>query len=101
MDAEMRYVMSLVATSIVIPVAAVLTTSALAKDRPVTDQERPKLEAALKEAGCSGGKMEFDDDKATAHPNGKFEVDGATCQDGKKYDLTFGPDYKVLTRKLD
>jgi hypothetical protein len=45
--------------------------------------------------------MEFDDDKATAHPNGKFEVDDATCQDGKKYDLTFDPNFKVLTKKLD
>jgi hypothetical protein len=101
MDAEMRNMLSLLATLIVIPVVAVLTTSALAKDRPVIDQERPKLEAALKEAGCSGGKMEFDDDKAAAHPNGKFEVDDATCQDGKKYDLTFDPNYKVLTKKLD
>lgn len=88
-----------------LPIAAALiavsTGSAFAKDRPITDQERPKLEAALKEAGCSGGKMEFDDDKGTAHPNGKFEVDDATCQDGKKYDLTFDPNFKVLTKKLD
>lgn len=97
----MRNMLSLLATSIVLPTVAVLTTSAIAKDRPVTDQERPKLEAALKEAGCSGGKMEFDDDKAAAHPNGKFEVDDATCQDGKKYDLTFDPTYKVLTKKVD
>jgi hypothetical protein len=76
-------------------------TVALAKDRAVTDQEKPKLEAALKEAGCSGGKMEFDDDKGTAHPNGKFEVDDATCQDGKKYDLSFDPEFKLLNKKLD
>lgn len=38
---------------------------------------------------------------ATAHPNGKFEVDDATCQDHKKYDLTFEPNFKVLTKKLD
>lgn len=97
----MRNMLSLIATSIVLPAAVVLATSATAKDRSVTDQERPKLEAALKEAGCSGGKMAFDDDKAAAHPNGKFEVDDATCQDGKKYDLTFDPNYKVLTKKLD
>jgi hypothetical protein len=101
MEVKMRHVMALLATSIIIPVTAVLATGALAKDRPVTDQERPKLEAALKEAGCSSGKMEFDDDKAAAHPNGKFEVDDATCQDGKKYDLTFDPNFKVLTKKLD
>jgi hypothetical protein len=73
----------------------------VAKDRPVTDEERPKLEAALKEAGCTDGKMEFDDDKGSNHPNGKFEIDEAVCQDGKKYELTFDPGFKLLTRKLD
>lgn len=92
----MRFALQLLAALIVLPAAG-----ALAKDRAITDQERPKLEAALKEAGCSGGKMEFDDDKALAHPNGKFEVDGSTCQDGKKYDLTFDSSFKLLTRKLD
>lgn len=92
----MRFTLPIIAAAIVLP-----ATAALAKDRPITDQERPKLEAALKEAGCSGGKMEFDDDKATAYPNGKFEVDDSTCQDGKKYDLTFDPDFKLLTKKLD
>jgi len=94
----MRPMPALLAVALILPATAALTTAALAKDRPVTDQERPKLEAALKEAGCSGGKMEFDDDKAAAHPNGKFEVDDATCQDGKKYDLTFDPNFKVLTK---
>ena len=92
----MRLASSLLAVVIVLP-----ATAALSKDRPVTDQERPKLEAALKEVGCSGGKIEFDDDKAAAHPNGKFEVDDSTCQDGKKYDLTFDPSFKLLTKKLD
>ncbi len=92
----MRFVVPLLAATLVLPAHAVL-----AKDRPVTDQERTQLEAALKEAGCSGGKMEFDDDKGAAHPNGKFEVDDSTCQEGKKYDLTFGPDYKLLTKKAD
>ena len=92
----MRFTLPIIAAAIVLP-----ATVAFAKDRPITDQERPKLEAALKEAGCSGGKMEFDDDKAAAYPNGKFEVDDSTCQDGKKYDLTFDPDFKLLTKKLD
>lgn len=92
----MKRLLPLIVCALVLPAGA-----SLAKDRAVTDQERPKLEAALKEAGCSGGKMEFDDDKAAAHPNGKFEVDDATCQDGKKYDLTFDPAFKLLTKKLD
>ena len=64
-------------------VSAVLAGPAMAKDRPVTDQERTKLEEAVKAAGCTGGKMEFDDDKATAHPAGKFEVDDAMCGNQK------------------
>ena len=92
----MQRMPALLALALVVP-----ATAALAKDRPVTDQERPKLEAALKEVGCSGGKMEFDDDKGATHPNGKFEIDDSTCQDGKKYDLTFDPSFKLLTKKLD
>ena len=46
-----------------------LSTGAAIADRPVTQQESEQLEAALKEQGCSGGKMEFDD--------GKFDVDNA------------------------
>jgi hypothetical protein len=85
----------------VLLVAIALPFAATAKDRAVTHEEHAKLEVALKEQGCSGGKLEFDDDKAAAHPNGKFEVDEATCQDGKKYDLTFDPAFKLLTKKLD
>lgn len=92
----MRFMLPIIAATIVLP-----ATMAMAKDRPITDQERPKLEAALKEVGCSGGKMEFDDDKAAAYPNGKFEVDDSTCQEGKKYDLTFDADFKLLTKKPD
>lgn len=92
----MRYALPLLATVVALP-----AITALAKDRAVTDQERPKLEAALKAVGCSGGKMEFDDDKGAAHPNGKFEVDDSTCQEGKKYDLTFDPNFVLLTKKLD
>ena len=47
---------------------------ALAKDRPVTDDERVKLVAAMTAQGCSGGKMEFDDD-------GYYEVEDAKCSD--------------------
>ena len=81
-------------------VAAGLAFPAVAKDRPVTDQERTKLEEAVKAAGCTGGKMEFDDDKATAHPAGKFEVDDAMCGN-LKHDLVFDPDFKMLSKKAD
>jgi hypothetical protein len=84
---------------------AILSTApfavAWAADRPVTDQERTKLSEAVKATGCSGGKMEFDDDKGASHPNGKFEVDDANCADGKKYDLAFDTDFKLLAKKPD
>jgi hypothetical protein len=70
-----------------------LCASAAVAGRPVTAEERAKLVAALQAQGCSGGKMEFDD--------GKFEVDDATCQDGKKYDLDFDPSFNLIRKKPD
>lgn len=81
-------------------VSAVLAVPAMAKDRPVTDQERAKLTEAVKAAGCTGGKMEFDDDKGTSHPAGKFEVDDAMCGN-QKHDLVFDTDFKMLSKKPD
>jgi hypothetical protein len=71
---------------------ALTSTTALA-GRPVSDQERTKLEEAVKAQGCSGGKLEFDD--------GKFEVDDATCSDGKKYDIDFDQAFKLIKKKPD
>ena len=66
----------------------------LAKDRPVTEDERLKLVAAVTAQGCSGGKMEFDDD-------GHFEVDDAKCNDGRKYDLEFDASFNLTKKKID
>lgn len=80
--------------ALLIGLASVALTAAPAlAGRPVTDQERPKLEEAVKAQGCTGGKMEFDDNK--------FEVDDATCADGKKYDLDFDQSFALLRKKLD
>ena len=70
---------------------ALTSTTALA-GRPVSDQERAKLEEAVKAQGCSGGKLEFDD--------GKFEVDNAKCSDGRTYDLDFDASFKLLKKDL-
>jgi hypothetical protein len=71
----------------------VLTAGIALADRPVTEQERAHLVQAIASQGCSGGKLEFDD--------GKFEVDDATCADGKKYDLHFDQAFNLLKKKLD
>ena len=74
---------------------AVLATPLWAKERPVTDDERAKLVAAITAEGCSGGKdMEFDDD-------GHFEVDDVRCGDGRKYDLEFDAAFKRTKKELD
>lgn len=91
---------SLFTVPAVLFLSAGLAFPALAKDRPVTDQERANLVEAVKAAGCTGGEMEFDDDKATAHPAGKFEVDDAMCGN-QKHDLVFDPDFKLLSKKPD
>jgi hypothetical protein len=67
---------------------------ALAKDRPVTDEEKTKVVAAMTAQGCAGGEIEFDDD-------GYFEVDDATCNDAKKYDLEFDSSFKLTKKKRD
>jgi len=50
-----------------------------------------KLEEAIKAQGCSGGKLEFDD--------GKFEVDDASCNDGKRYDLDFDQSFALIPQE--
>ena len=67
--------------------------AALADDRPLTDQEKASLTQAVTAQGCSGGEMKVDD--------GKFEVDDATCADGKKYDLVFDQDFKLVEKEED
>lgn len=70
-----------------------LSVSSAHAGRPVTDEEKAKLDVAVSAEGCATGKIEFDD--------GKFEVDDATCADGKKYDLDFDANYKLIRKKLD
>jgi hypothetical protein len=66
---------------------------ALAEDRPVTDDERAKLAAAMKAEGCAGGSMEYDD--------GHYEVEDAKCGDGREYDLRFDKSFKLIGKNAD
>lgn len=76
----------------VVLIACIVAIPALAS-RPVTEQERAKIEDALRALGCSGGKLGFDDDK--------FEVDDAACVDARLYDFDLDRQYKVIRMKLD
>jgi hypothetical protein len=72
-----------------------MAISASADDRPVTNDERAKLTAAVAAQGCSGGEMEFDID------DNHFEVDDARCNDGRKYDLKFDAAFGLIEKELD
>jgi hypothetical protein len=61
--------------------------------RSVTDDERAKLLQAVAAAGCSGGKMEFDD--------GKYEVEDAECSDGQTYELKFDAGFQLIKKELE
>lgn len=63
-------------------------------DRKVTPEERSAIEKALAAAGCKGGKFEFDDD-------GKFEVEGTVCADGKEYEIDLDKSFNIIKKKLD
>jgi len=79
--------------AILISLAFILGTGIALADRPLTQEESDKLNAALKQEGCSGGKMEFED--------GKFEVDNAVCADGKTYDLDFDSSFRLIKKKAE
>lgn len=62
-------------------------------DRPLTTDEVASLRAAVTAEGCTGGEPERDDDG--------YEVDNATCADGKRYDLDFDNEFKLTDKDLD
>jgi hypothetical protein len=64
-------------------------------DRPVTDAERAKLMVAVVAQGCTGGKMEWDEDDRG------FEVEDAVCNDGRKYELKFDAEFVFRGKKAD
>ena len=72
---------------------AALTATPAFADRPVTSEERAKLVALLEAEGCTGGEMEFDDDK--------YEVDDARCADGREWDFEFDRDFRLISKEED
>ncbi len=75
-----------------VTVVSLLVGSAFA-GRPVTADETVRISEALAAAGCTGGEIEFDD--------GKFEVEKATCADGKLYELVFNSSFELVKKELE
>jgi len=83
--------MRILATCIALLGLVGLAATPAQADRRLTSTEKSSIRSAMKDIGCSGGKMEFDD--------GRFEVDDAKCQGGKRYDLTFDRDFKLTNKE--
>jgi hypothetical protein len=67
------------------------STSALLADTPVTSAEEEKIKAALEAFGCTGGKMEKEDEDTTL----PYEVDDAKCKSGE-YDIKLDKNFNVI-----
>ena len=83
--------------NLVLPLVAlvVLVVHPARADRPVTDEERPKLVSAVAAEGCSGGKMEQE-----TEASGIYEVDDAKCHGGQ-YDIKLDKEFKVILISRD
>ncbi len=66
-----------------------LTGPALA-DRDVTPEERAKIDLAILAYGCTATDMEYDEDDRL------YEVDDATCGDGRTYDMELDRSFAIV-----
>jgi hypothetical protein len=74
----------------VIAIATTFFAAPAFADEKVTEDEGKKIEAAIAEWGCSGGKFEKE-----SEATGVYEVDDAKCKGGQ-YDFRLGKDFKVM-----
>src|SRR5262245_7867950 len=78
-----------------LPLLVVLLSGPALADKPVSQADAEKIQAALKAWGCSGGKMEQE-----TEATGVFEVDDAKCTDGQ-YDIKLDKDFRVISITRD
>ena len=78
-----------------LPILVVLLSGPALADKPVSEAEAEKIQAALKVWGCSGGEMEQE-----TEGTGVFEVDDAKCTNGQ-YDIKLDKDFRVISITRD
>ena len=76
-------------------VAMSMSSAIALADAPVSSADGGKIQTALQNWGCSGGKMEQE-----TEATGAFEVDDAKCKDGQ-YDIKLYKDFKVIVISRD
>jgi hypothetical protein len=72
------------------------STTALLAETPVTTAEEEKIKAILEGFGCSGGKIEKEDEDNTL----LYEVDDAKCKNGE-YDIKLDKNFNVIIMLRD
>jgi hypothetical protein len=72
------------------------SATALLADTPVTPAEEEKIKAALEAFGCTGGKIEKEDEDSTL----LYEVDDAKCKSGE-YDIKLDKNFNVIIMLRD
>ena len=81
---------------ILVPFLAATMSSATAlADAQVSPADSAKIQATLQAWGCSGGKMEQENEAS-----GVYEVDDAKCKDGQ-YDIKLDKDFKLVSMTRD
>jgi hypothetical protein len=78
-----------------LPLLVVLLSVPALADKPVSQADGEKIQAALKLWGCSGGEMEQE-----TEGTGIYEVDDAECSDGQ-YDIKLDKDFRVISITRD
>jgi len=74
--------------------ACLMFTAAYADEKP-TDEEVAKIQAAVAEFGCEGGKYEKE-----SEGSGVFQADDVKCKSGN-YDFRLTSDFKVFAITMD
>ena len=67
------------------------STTALLADTPVTPAEEEKIKTALEAFGCTGGKIEKEDEDSAL----LYEVDDVKCKSGE-YDVKLDKNFNVI-----
>ena len=80
---------------LIVTAAALASSTFALADTPVTPAEAEKIKAAMQALGCTGGKMEKEDEGS-----GYYEVDDAKCKDGQ-YDIKLDKDFKLIAMTRD
>jgi hypothetical protein len=71
--------------------AGIIGSTTVVAETPVTPAEEAKIKAALEAFGCTGGKIEKEDEESTL----LYEVDEAKCKSGE-YDIKLDKNFNVI-----